>query len=874
MIMDRRNVPPRKYFSKSYGGIREAVMRLSDFLSGRDPEGRRKRIVVAIARKGPHFESILSSALRDKGLSADFVSDIAVPFVDFATYDEVVILDDAVYYGTTFRKVSLLVKTAIERCGRTLDDCDLISWPLVVSDRESGVLHPESFIDGQPRMLEDDMTYVKEVNEAFYVNTVIDFIQAQHVPYDVEIPVFRLRAAASETPDDFVHRVCLSLSDAFGVNVTNYVTRRYNRMVGEEMSTYVVLLDELFAQSDGLKPDISKLKLIFNTDPDGYVSDVTVAAYCINTITGDFLDEGNDLFPEDVVVDIWDRITATSPRRSSGSDEILADYYEHYEKSLAAIANWLYSTFMAKKMLREAGIWDDSAFARGVAQGLRTLCGITDSVRLNQLTEVFAYTDFDVFGRRYAASAHEPFAYFPKAYRKDFENEWYDQTHRTDRSEPLDVGMCMSIEFGAMHRNIEIPSRRLSSDVFRRLMFGESIDSMCERYRFTLGAWPDVKSVRENVNRELDLRVDAGSIVPVYALQSGSYSTRHWVRLFRPGENDDMVREQFARNFIFIVCTLMRLTDVFTFNGSNFVNRLVILNTNINRQKSGARRLIFGYEMRHYWNKDKNDLGLLIKTAPGFEVDLMAFALDCGVLQQLDDNNYKLCDSGFVRSVRVGNLFDEDQESLIRNINDGIVFLERQLFGPLVPARQIASWFVWNSDVAISDARKIVTVLATERFTDISRQFAELHEMFYRLYSMVPSCAPDIAHMHQTDGGAEVMADFIRQRILRDLDTFLVFDRLINLFRLSYLMESRYLYDTDWSVICAFLDTIPNDFDPELHLSGRLYRLSDIWTDSNLRAEFDSAPEDTIRDLNNRVAHKAEMIISSLCDRLALQTVS
>ncbi|MDE6654008.1 MAG: hypothetical protein K2K37_06445, partial [Muribaculaceae bacterium] len=339
-----RNVPPRKYYSKSYGGIKEAVMRLSDFLAGRDPEGRRKRIVVAIARKGPHFESIISDALREKGLTADFVSDIAVPFVDFAPYDEVVIFDDAVYYGSTFRKVSLLVKTAIERCGRTTADCDLISWPLLVADRDGGVLHPVSFIDGQPLMLKDEMTYVKEENVPFYVNTVIDFIQSQRVPYDVEIPVFRIRATAAETPDDFVHRMCESISGAFGVNVPSYVTRRYNRMVGEEMSTYVVLLDEIFAQSGGLRPDISKLKLIFDTDTDGYVSEVTVATYCINTITGDFLDEGNDLFPEDVVVDIWNRITAPSPRRSSGSDEIMADYYEHHEKSLATIANWLYST--------------------------------------------------------------------------------------------------------------------------------------------------------------------------------------------------------------------------------------------------------------------------------------------------------------------------------------------------------------------------------------------------------------------------------------------------------------------------------------------------------------------------------------------------
>lgn len=874
MIMDRRIDPPRKYFSKSYGGIKEAVMRLSDFLAGRDSAGRRKRIVVAIARKGPHFESIISDALREKGLSADFVSDIAVPFVDFARYDEVVILDDAVYYGTTFRKVSLLVKTAIERCGRTFADCDLIGWPLVVIDSKSGVLHPESFVDGQLRMLKDEMTYLPQANMPFYVNTVIDFIQAQYVPYDVEVPVFRFHATAAEKPDDFVQRVCLSLSKAFGVNVSSYVTRRYNRMEGKEMMMHVVLLDELFVQGDGLRPDISKLKLIFDTDSDGYVTEVTVAAYCINTINSDFLADGKDMFPENVTENIWTRITAPSTRRNPGSSDDLSEYFVHYEKSLATIANWLYSTFMAKRLLGVAGIYHDTAFTHGVTQGLRTLCGIVDRARAEQLAEVLAKTDFDVFVRRYAVSAHEPYAYYPKAYRKDFENEWFDETHRTYRNRTLKEKLSMSIEFGAMHRNIEMSSRRLSSDVFQRLMFGESIDSLCERYRFALDEWSDKKSVRVNVNRELDLRVEAGSIVPVYALQSGAYSSRHWVRLFRPGENDDMVRDQFARNFIFIVCTLMRLTKVYSFNGSNFVNRLVILNANIERLESDVRPSLFGFEMRHYWNKDTNGLGLQIRIAPDLEEDLMVFALDCGVLQQLDDNNFKLCDSAFVRLLMDGNLFDDGQEALIRNINDGIVFLERQLFGPLVPAQQIAPWFVWNREEAISDAREIVTVLTTDRFTDISRQFAELQGLFCKLYSMVPSCAPDRSYLHQTDGGAEIMADFIRLRILRDLDTFLVFDRLINLFRLSYLMESRYLYDTDWSVICAFLDTIPNDFDPELHLSGRLFRLSDIWMDSNLRTEFDAAPEDTIRDLNNCVASKAEMIISSLCDRLALQTVS
>lgn len=472
-------------------------------------------LCVAISRKAPRLLEWCADKFEHES-QMEVITEIALPFVDLKQQSSCMLIDEAIYHGTTFSKIHDLIKSISPKI-------NVLSKPLVVAK-------------DVPFDLNDDINVINDKDICFFVDTIIKRFHEGVKPYDIEYPLIYM-----DLGEDVSHEKMMA-----GLNILSafekerkgksrdkdfYVTETYSREIRDVMKSYSYVFEYLFKDymPNYLKPDFAKLR--FNVKRNI----VSIAVMSPYILTDKDINNSESIF-SGPFSDIWRKICNAVINRVDDNEE----YEYQVRKSLTILANYLlsYNNYLTlsdniKKAFGAKKVWidqQDIAYLTGhqlasiVKQGLDSIDNPIEVKNLYPLT-----SDIDT-------------NYIPAAFKDE-----YIRNVGAANLKTLGISEKISNQFSSMHWDVEVNSRKNSpEDFYSRLRFGESYSSLFERYKY------NVKNTRLDIHKNIDSRVDAGSVVPNYVRIENTPD--YWLRLFRSGENEDLLIDQFNR----IALTLFR----------------------------------------------------------------------------------------------------------------------------------------------------------------------------------------------------------------------------------------------------------------------------------------------------------------------------
>lgn len=617
-------------FVKDYDRMDANLQTWAQQISRFDDAHSMSTLKVAISRKTPRILSYLKHKFH---LDIHAISEIALPFVNPDTYDGAIILDDAIYYGTTFQHIQAATQYILR--GKPV-----MAAPAVMSDHAK----PLNLSFGPYECLKP--LSIKEEDIPFYINTIIDIIQAGPRPYDIEAPIFFL--TLSGDIEQRLNRLVDVISSNRGLKgkLRWYATERYNKKYDRTDTSYSIPLESLFANhAIGAKPDIAKLRF------KAHKGKLAISAYCFYPIDERLMVADTPMFPAQVNQLVWNPlIHAVRNLKQSHSPEW--DYQVH--RSLCVMANYLMSFFLFRAL---------SPYIRNIFEVPLEPAALLDTDDLAWLIgpdlaapfkEALATADFPILDKVQKAIpvVDNSTAVIPREYQYDYANTWMGAVERQD---PKTVEGILTAKFSSMHRVIELPSRDSKSANYRRLQFGESLGSLKLQNLAS-----DIDASRQTIiaqtHQALDSRIDNGSAVPAYVRQESEFNSHCWTRLFRSGENDDPLRDQALRNYLYVLNEI-RNNSHYGVSESLFTLSLILL------YMCGIRlsnhQLVAG--------SDEYGYNLSIILPRGIGCDVSECMQQSGIIS-CDYGRIKMIDSPTLADLSRGNNFTAAEESKIQAV--------------------------------------------------------------------------------------------------------------------------------------------------------------------------------------------------------------
>lgn len=530
-----------------------------------------KSLKIAIARKAPRmFEYQVQCKHLPEELLDGVVSEHALPFM-MAHSGPISVIDDAIYYGTTFENVLTFIKTSRFIMGQPpLTKETLKAFP-VIRAKDAKMLYNVDL---------SDIPVVNDEHIPYYIeHLATDFLELGK-PFDVEFPIFYLHnrkkpeEGISEKEKAIRYKeLCDSLLKALKEifadcevypieHITNTQEVKYN---------YSVIFSSSL-QSSGDHTEFAKFRLFVNEDK------ISLTAYSPAILDENILTENSPLFKDTVFQDLWKKAfvkpIAELQKENNYSyieylnlnhkvKEINQLQWEYQveeseyirKRSLMILANYLhsYSLILRKKTQIQELSQRIGYQIKGVKKfDLQLLVGLDlAQTFVNKLNDLFIIypgendklsnqsipdTDFVKYFSR---------SILPEEYEKDYIKE-----NEKDWSSSENLPEALSSMYNNMHIYIEKASRGNFPDDVRRLRFGDSYDSMYQ----TLKSKINKSSIQVDIlsiHKWIDKKIDEGSVVPKYD-RILYYTNFCWHRLFRAGENEDRYAGQLIRIFIFI----------------------------------------------------------------------------------------------------------------------------------------------------------------------------------------------------------------------------------------------------------------------------------------------------------------------------------
>lgn len=493
-------------------------------------------LVVAISRKAPRLWEWCErnfSDMVETGNKTDVITEIALPFVNLTKYQTITVIDDAVYHGTTFMKVVDMVRDLKN------PDAKLYLSPAVVTS-DGKYISSDNDYDQDTLEMDDD--YIP-----FYVDTIIQKFAAMGRPYDVEFPIMEVSLPKDgkklkEVADTLV--VTIAKMFNFHNALPFYDSVQYIRESKEnddkEAINYTILLHNLYDENlpEGAQcPDFAKLRLF---EKNGRVN---IVSYCVRPLWGAALGHNSLLLPNDFH-NFWNRIydecVKIGGQMSAIYEEDKSNIGYQSGKTLAVMMNYIYSYNQLKTLMpaiRQAFELDEKD---EVNLSMRDVAYLVGEKRSNEFMEGISNLRFSPFTYKtpdlYNSSV--PRSYFPKEYGTDYGLRTVQDYEKCKGN----VSECLSFTFGNMHRMVELPSRSQPRGYYGRLRFGESYDSLVN----DIGRLNKSDCLLVDIHKGMDSRIDRGSVVPNYVCINTAFGG-YWARLFRSGENEDLLMEQTYR---------------------------------------------------------------------------------------------------------------------------------------------------------------------------------------------------------------------------------------------------------------------------------------------------------------------------------------
>lgn len=478
------------------------------------------------------------------------ISEHAIPF---ALYDweetdsrnpekEVILVDEASYFGTTFGRVYDMLKAGMELLyGR--EKWHVRGKPVLLSERSRFLLN-EKKLD----WLEGEIEPMKEEEVSDYVGTLVEGFLTLGKPYDIEFPILYADMPTEwrEQKDEWIANRMKELLDGIGDDTSAGAYILEHRLKAGNVYTVVKLLSkDVYANTGFVHSDFTKVRGYWDWEKGR----ISFTFYDPRILEEDFLREKTPLFAGTRYETVWSslfvnrldrlksRIREEREKRREEEQSLekaqmlysLEELEYHMHRSLVVWANYLYSFNLAlawKGRIEEglAGTLElekrDLVYLGGetlAGEVLKILGALTGPEKLPAVPVADVDTDREI----------------PELFRTAYE----DSLRKMPA--PANGSQLVSALFYRMHEQVEVASRRETRRVIDlgRLRFGETFGSLY---------WQAVVRGLEkpllSVHKAVDFRIDNGSMVPKYVRRGTA-----WIRMFRCGENEDFFEQRLLR---------------------------------------------------------------------------------------------------------------------------------------------------------------------------------------------------------------------------------------------------------------------------------------------------------------------------------------
>lgn len=524
-----------------------------------------KGLKIAIARKAPRmFEYQVQCGNLPEDILESVVTEHALPFM-LADNRPLAVIDDAIYYGTTFENILTFIRTNRFLTGKAPLSKDTLKAFPVIRARDSKMFDD---IDLSRVQVADDK------NIPYYIERLATEFLNLGKPFDVEFPILYLykKTPEEDFPVDY-KKLCGHIYTALITIFPECEVYPIEHMTNDDdiVINYSVIFSPSLHSGES-NTEFAKFRLFVSEDK------ICLTAYSPSILNEEMLSEASPLFKDTLFEELWEKaFVKPLSEIAVCNDYSYVDYLNHNHKveqinkyqwayqleeseyirkrSLIILANYLhsYSLILEKKEQIQA-------FAELLNYqiiGLKTfdlqlLIGpALATVFITKLNEIFINYQSEDNKLPIKLTPDTAFVeYFsknviPEEYDKEYnwenEKDWYSSKNLSE---------ALSAMFCNMHIYIEKASRGNFPDDTRRLRFGSSYDSiyqeLCEKVNKS-----SINVDLLNIHKWIDKKIDEGSVVPKYD-RIQYYNNFYWHRLFRSGENEDRFAGQLIRIGVFI----------------------------------------------------------------------------------------------------------------------------------------------------------------------------------------------------------------------------------------------------------------------------------------------------------------------------------
>lgn len=674
-------------------------------------------IIIAIARKAPRLLSYCKLKFPDLyNPTVKVISDIAIPFVNWREIDKrCVVIDEAIYHGTTFEKVLDVLTKVIND-----ENTEVKGMPLVITqDALNAPKILESLVEGW-NLIDSDKCN-------FFIDTIISKFFDLGKPYDIEYPLFYLSLSKNKySKEELDERIAtvLKLMAADDEEKSSkkpifFKNKNYRREDGQTFSAFTYCTDYIYDEyQEAIKPDFSKLR-IFHTDDS-----ICIASMAPHTINIKNLETSNNMFVGKMG-EVWNLILNTAKDINGKEDKNV----EHQtQKSLVIFANYLLSANHFIRFKRKLERLFAAVLGYDVDFYLKT-----EDIQLLAGTENAEYVRDLLMALKSFEDIYTPFkesntidSLIPLMYKKDF----LMQLTLDNMFDKKTVGSIISNVFSDLHWMVEVKSRRQPRSAYDRLEFGESLSSIGE---LCTGLLPEQSTAR-NIHKNIDMRIDRGSMVPDYVCVNDAFNT-YWKRMFRSGENEDLIRDQHFRiciNILSLYLSKINSTSISS-DELKLLFALLTKDENIFSKKDSEYNCIFASKM----NVAYKDGDYRVQVLQNEEItDLLEKLENYHIISETANCRFDMAQSSYANLLSNGLPLSDKQDYRILRIVDFVAYAHKNIDEAIISELKNYACF---SDNAIEKAfdewkTKIISFLKEEDYEN----FMELSDAFADLYVSVP----------------------------------------------------------------------------------------------------------------------------------------
>lgn len=475
-------------------------------------------LVIAMSRKMPRLlKWIIQKEKLSLAKHVTIITEHAIPFcVDELKKKRIIVIDDAIYYGTTIENV---VENIAWCTGRN----DIAIAPII--KRKDTREFQYGSLSVKNELSEEDIPFYTTHNAAN--------IMSLGIPMDMEYPILSFKRNKHEFSS--IQNMKRYLEGAFTGKETYSIEhqiydkrqRKYTNFI-----SFSILLD-----SQKRNADFSKLRLYI------LENEVQIVAYSPFVISEKQLEQHpKSIKFETALNDIWNILFTKAQSYEKGIDNLTnpaqkdimqTEYKYRQQRSLVVSANYLESfrTLLQHKNKIEQFL-ENAGFSKNPNINIQDLKFLFGNELCKSIQEKLLYAWDNI---KYTTE-NESFntiltQQVVNLIPADFKASYTEQ-NRIVWNNLSDTSTALSGMFSNLHFHIGLNS--LKNMNFDKLRFGESFASM----DFELAPFIKVNNRLKEIHKWIDQKIDEGCVAPKYELVNIG-GERCWKRLFRAGENEN-----------------------------------------------------------------------------------------------------------------------------------------------------------------------------------------------------------------------------------------------------------------------------------------------------------------------------------------------